>query len=986
MPTPRSLLLAPRDVPAARLGLTLAALAALMAPGFAPAQGLPGGGFGSSPAARPAAAGRGERREMGGLSEFATDEVVVAITVRGNETVPAKQITDQMQTRVGRPFDSRALAADIKQLASLPYFVTVRPLSRSTPEGRVIVLEVTERRTLRYVEYLGNEKFTDKRLAEETGLAVGGAVDPYAVEEGRRKIEALYQEKGFGRVHVEIEEGTDTWDQGVTYSIHEGPRQRIHNIEFDGNRFASDGQLKHKVQSKPGFAKWLLFPNTLNQDELSADVDALTSYYRSFGFFRARVGRTVEMSDNGKRATVRFAISEGPRYRVRNVTLNGVEVFREEDVRSGLTLKSDEPFEQSKMQADIAWLQDLYGSRGYVFADIQPETVFLEEPGAIDLVYNIKEGESWRVGQIFVNIKGDDPNTRLPVALNRLSLQPGDILDTRKLRDSERRLKAASIFVSSPAQGQPPEITYQISEQTKEWLASREREKEEKKKGTFRGQNAGYPTTASPGGWRAAEPAQTGSVYQARSAPASYPSAPATAYPTAPAGYYSAPPAYPSAPASHPSAYPVAQAGGGEYLGATDPYASGLPAPGLPVQQLGVAPVAQQAVQPAQFAADSGLVDSQLFPTLGYSRTPVPPPNAPTADVFVNLEETQTGRFMIGAAVNSDAGLVGQILIDERHFDWRRFPRSYDDFWSGRAFRGGGQRLRLEAAPGTQVQRYLASWQDPYFLDSNVSLSLSGSLYDRRFDDWDEQRLGGRVGLGYQWVDRDLSGQLTYRGESVRISDISDPLVDDLREMRGDNVLHGFGVRLITDKRDNPFLATEGYYLSTSIEQVVGTFDYPRIEIDGRTYWLVRERPDHTGRHVVNFQTRLGFTGSNTPAYDRFFAGGFSSLRGYDFRGAGPVAGVLNAEVGGDFMFINTLEYLFPITADDSVNGVFFVDHGTVNTDVSLDNYRVAPGVGLRIAVPALGPAPIALDFAWSVAGPETDDTRVFSFSMGLQR
>ena len=67
-------------------------------------------------------------------------------------------------------------------------------------------------------------------------------------------------------------------------------------------------------------------------------------------------------------------------------------------------------------------------------------------------------------------------------------------------------------------------------------------------------------------------------------------------------------------------------------------------------------------------------------------------------------------------------------------------------------------------------------------------------------------------------------------------------------------------------------------------------------------------------------------------------------------------------------------------------NVVAFVDFGTVNQNVALDNFRVAPGLGLRITVPAMGPAPIALDFAFPVAKADTDDTQVFSFSVGLQR
>ena len=103
----------------------------------------------------------------------------------------------------------------------------------------------------------------------------------------------------------------------------------------------------------------------------------------------------------------------------------------------------------------------------------------------------------------------------------------------------------------------------------------------------------------------------------------------------------------------------------------------------------------------------------------------------PAVDMDVVLSENQTGRLMLGVAVNSDAGLVGQILLDEQNFDWTRYPTSWDDFVSGRAWRGAGEHFRLEAAPGTEVQRYLASFTEPYLMDTPVSLGLSGSYFTR---------------------------------------------------------------------------------------------------------------------------------------------------------------------------------------------------------------------------------------------------------------
>ena len=95
--------------------------------------------------------------------------------------------------------------------------------------------------------------------------------------------------------------------------------------------------------------------------------------------------------------------------------------------------------------------------------------------------------------------------------------------------------------------------------------------------------------------------------------------------------------------------------------------------------------------------------------------------------------ETTTGRFMFGVGVNSDAGLFGSIVIDEQNFNLFRFPRRWDEVKNFTAFRGDGQRLRLEAVPGTQVQRYSASWQNPYLFDTQNSLGVSGYYYSRQF-------------------------------------------------------------------------------------------------------------------------------------------------------------------------------------------------------------------------------------------------------------
>ena len=356
------------------------------------------------------------------------------------------------------------------------------------------------------------------------------------------------------------------------------------------------------------------------------------------------------------------------------------------------------------------------------------------------------------------------------------------------------------------------------------------------------------------------------------------------------------------------------------------------------------------------------------------------------ADLDVYLSETQTGRINIGGAFNSDNGLVGQLIIDEKNFDITRFPRNFRELTDGTAWRGGGQNFRLELVPGNDIQRYLVSITEPYLFNTPVNFTASAYLFDRRFDDWSEQRIGARLALGYR-LDHDLSVTTGLRAENVNVRDPRVDTSDELNEALGDTDLFVAHVGLIRDTRDHPFLATSGSYLSATYHLAFGEFDYSRGDIDYRRYRLIYQRPDGSGRHTLSAGTKLGFSGSQTPIFENYFAGGFSTLRGYDFRGASPVEG--GVQVGGEFQWLNTIEYTFPLTADDMLKGVVFCDFGTIEREITIDsdNFRVAPGFGFRVQLPAAGiGAPLAFDFAFPVASADTDDEQVFSFYLGVLR
>ncbi|MFV1965601.1 MAG: outer membrane protein assembly factor [Pirellulaceae bacterium] len=409
----------------------------------------------------------------GGMPNAAENEMVAEVHITGNETVGTEEILRHLRTRKDRRFDPEVLQADKRRLMTKGKLRDVRIYTQRLNEGVVVTFEVFERPTIRYIRFIGNRGVGEKPLLKESGLELGDAINAYSIEEGRRRIEEFYHTRGYPNAQVVVAEGKSAEDSGAVFYISEGALQRVARVEFVGNTIATDARLKTKIQSKPGLL-WYLFRGKVDEEKISRDTDILTEYYRGLGFFRARVSRMREFDDSGKWLTLTFVIDEGPRYVVRNVSVMGSKQFAAEELEQRLDLKQGEYFNLTQMNADVSSLRDAFGMHGFIFADIRADPRFLEEPGQLDLVYSIDEGNQFRVGEINVHIAGEFPHTQESVILDRLSLRPGDIVDIRKVRASERRLKASQLFVVNPSEGSPPRIVIKPPDLSEmETLASR---------------------------------------------------------------------------------------------------------------------------------------------------------------------------------------------------------------------------------------------------------------------------------------------------------------------------------------------------------------------------------------------------------------------------------------------------------------------------------------------------------------------------------
>jgi outer membrane protein assembly factor BamA len=355
----------------------------------------------------------------------------------------------------------------------------------------------------------------------------------------------------------------------------------------------------------------------------------------------------------------------------------------------------------------------------------------------------------------------------------------------------------------------------------------------------------------------------------------------------------------------------------------------------------------------------------------------------PFKDILVKVQETRTGSLMLGAGINSNNGLVGSIVLNERNFDLFRFPTSLADFWEGRAFRGAGQELRIEAVPGTLVQRYSVSIREPFLFDRPYSLLASGYYRDRIFEEYTENRWGGRFNLGHQFT-REWGGGVGLRIENVNVSNIAFGAPPDYTDAYGQNFILAPSISAAWDTRDSWLRPTEGGKVEFTYEQAFGTNTFPIFNVEATRYFTTYQRPDGSGKHVLAVHAQASWAGSNTPVYERFFGGGYMSIRGFEFRGVGP--NVNGFMVGGEFQLLGNIEYQIPLKANDNIYFVAFLDTGTVESSASIRDYRVSAGFGLRLTVPMMGPVPIALDFGFPIVRGPNDRTQIFSFGLSFYK
>ncbi len=357
-----------------------------------------------------------------------------------------------------------------------------------------------------------------------------------------------------------------------------------------------------------------------------------------------------------------------------------------------------------------------------------------------------------------------------------------------------------------------------------------------------------------------------------------------------------------------------------------------------------------------------------------------------TRDLLIEVTETQTAFFLVGAGLTSNAGVLGNISYEQRNFDITNVPSSLNELFSRKAFTGAGQYFRILLEPGTEQTRARITFEEPWMLDQPYSFRSDLYYSTRQRENWDETRAGAAFTLGHRFTN-EISARVTVRGEDVFIHAIDNPFhrAPEIIVAEGHHTLTSLGLAARYDTTDNRILPSRGMVVDAAYEYagaMGGEYDYHKFTIGWNYYQTIKE--DLLERKtILSYRADAGYITGDAPFFERFYAGGLGSVRGFKFRGISPRSGPEEDPVGGNFSLTGGVELNFPI-ASEVLRGVVFADAGTVESDFRFGTIRTSIGVGVRLTLPIFGQLPLALDFGVPITKDRQDDTRFISFSLGF--
>ena len=393
--------------------------------------------------------------------------VIRSCEFQGNDSIPVSELSSLLRLTLYTFFRQENLVKTIDEIEEfyrergyldvmvdsgferdvgmvIPTFTLVNPVKglATLLPGQYLVVDITltVREGRKYeVDFEGNESYTEADLRERLTFTETGFFDEHEVEISRRGILEFYRERGFYR--AEVDKDFDRGAARVVFTVKEGDRYPLGRILFRGVESLGEDLLRSRMKL---WDTGLFDRRYLREDYLEEDYRRLRDHYRYEGYLEVEVKQPVVVLDaTPEGADVYFAVREGTRSLVGEITFEGVTAVDEESLREVVKSEEEVPFRPDWVTEDKERILRLVNGKGYPQCRVHEKVFFSPERGTVDIHFIVEEGPLRRLGTIEVV---GNRKTKDRVLLREIPLAPGSPFSFAALSEGKRTLYGLGYF------------------------------------------------------------------------------------------------------------------------------------------------------------------------------------------------------------------------------------------------------------------------------------------------------------------------------------------------------------------------------------------------------------------------------------------------------------------------------------------------------------------------------------------------------------
>ncbi|MEQ1923131.1 MAG: outer membrane protein assembly factor BamA, partial [Pyrinomonadaceae bacterium] len=372
-----------------------------------------------------------------------------------------------LPVKVGDTMNDEKAAQAIRALFATGFFRDVT----LEVDGATLVVVVQERPSIAQIDFTGLKEFDKDALLKslrQIGLAEGRIFDKSVVDRAEQELKRQYLSRG--KYAAEVSTTITPLERNrvsINFGVVEGDSSKIRQISIIGAKVFTEKQLTSLFYLRePGMMTWFSKQDQYSRQKLSADLEALRSFYQDRGYLEFNIDSTqVSITPDKKEIYITIGITEGEKYTVSDIKVGGQLLIPEEEIRKLISIKPGEVFSRVKLTESTKKINDRLGNDGYAFANVNAAPELNKEKKEAAFTFFIDPGRRVYVRRI--NVAGN-ARTRDEVIRREMRQVEGGWYAVDKITLSRQRIDKLGYFnevnVETPAvQGTTDQVDVNVT-------------------------------------------------------------------------------------------------------------------------------------------------------------------------------------------------------------------------------------------------------------------------------------------------------------------------------------------------------------------------------------------------------------------------------------------------------------------------------------------------------------------------------------------